>query len=107
MLGRFCYIVLMNIAQIRRKVIPIFEQHHIVSSSLFGSVARGEDTPRSDIDILVKYRGQKSLLDLVDLQHDLQNVLGRRVDLLTYDGIHPRLRRVILSEQKSLYEKKA
>ena len=75
----------------------------IPSSALFGSVVRGESTDDSDIDILVEFRGRKSLLDLAGLKIELEETLGKRVDVITYRSLNPRLRDRILSEQVVIY----
>jgi len=97
----------MSIQVIRKKMIPIFKRQGVTKAALFGSVVRGEAKKRSDIDILVRFRGQKSLLDLVGLELELEEKLGKKVDVLTYDSIHPLLRDIILKEQKIIYEKRS
>lgn len=59
---------------------------------IFGSFARGDDSPDSDIDVLVVFRSAKSLLQLVKIEQDLSDRLGRKVDLITQDSISPLLR---------------
>jgi predicted nucleotidyltransferase len=71
-------------------------------ASLFGSLARGEDREDSDIDILVEFEAGKSLLDLAGLKIELEELLGRRVDLLTFNSLHPLLKDKILKEQPIL-----
>lgn len=69
-------------------------------AALFGSYARGDATKDSDIDLLIEFRGKnKSLLDLAELKINLEDNLGKHVDLITYNSIHPLLRDRILSEQ--------
>ncbi|MGP3668261.1 MAG: nucleotidyltransferase family protein [Candidatus Bathyarchaeota archaeon] len=63
---------------------------------------RGEERKDSDIDILVEFEGEKSLLDLAGLKIDLEEALGRKVDVLTYNSLHPLLRDRILQEQKAI-----
>lgn len=69
---------------------------------LFGSVARGEDRPESDLDLLVDMEAGRSLLDLVSLGEDLEELLHRKVDVLTGDGVHPAVRSKILAESRPL-----
>ena len=97
----------MKIQDIKRRIIPILKHQGVTKAALFGSVVRGELKKRSDIDILIEFKGRKSLLDLVRLQFLLEKKLGRKVDLLTYGGIHPLLRDIILKEQKVIYEEKS
>ena len=71
---------------------------------VFGSVARGEDTSASDIDIMVKFSRRKSLLDIVKIERELSTVRGKKVDLLTEAAISPYLRDRILGELQVSYE---
>ncbi len=89
-------------AAIRRQVLPVLKQHNIARAALFGSYARGEGTRRSDLDILVEFKGTKSLLDLVDLKYALEQRTGRKVDVLTFRSLHPAIRERILNEQVPL-----
>ena len=68
------------------------------SLALFGSVARGEAGPDSDFDFLVEFEEGRSLLDLSGLRLDLEDTLGRPVDVATPNSMHLRLRERILSE---------
>ena len=69
---------------------------------LFGSVARGDDRPQSDVDLLVEMAPGRSLLDLVGLCQDLESLLKRTVDVLTDASLHPALRERILAEARPL-----
>lgn len=69
---------------------------------VFGSAARGADREDSDLDLLIRWPADRSLLDLVTLQQDLQDLLGVRVDLATERELHPHLRDRILAEARAL-----
>ena len=69
---------------------------------IFGSVARGEDHEGSDIDLLIDMPVGTSLLQIVGLQHDIEDALGRRVDLCNERELHPSLRMRILAEARPL-----
>jgi hypothetical protein len=88
-----------SIEDIKKKIIPILKEAGVVRSSVFGSVVHGEGTEDSDVDILVELPKGKTLLDLVGLEMDLRESLGREVDLLTYRSISPLLKDIILKEQ--------
>ncbi|NPV58385.1 MAG: nucleotidyltransferase family protein [Actinobacteria bacterium] len=90
----------MTLEEIKAKILPILDKHDVIRASVFGSVARGEDDEKSDLDILVELSGDKSLLDLAGLKIELEEILGRNVDVLTYESLHPLLKTRILSEQK-------
>ncbi len=71
--------------------------HGVVRLSLFGSTARGDGRPDSDIDLMAKYDDTKriSLLDIVGIQLDLESVLGRPVDLVEEGRLKPRVQRSV------------
>jgi len=90
----------MEAEEIRNKVVLLLKRYDVKRAAFFGSFVRGEHRGDSDIDILVEFEGEKSLLDLARLKIELEKVLGRRVDVLTYASLHPLLRDRILQEQK-------
>ena len=67
---------------------------------VFGSVARGEDRPDSDLDILVDALPGTTLFDLGGLLEELKDILGIEVDVLTSGGLHPSMKDRILREAK-------
>ncbi len=89
----------LTVDQIKHKAIPVLQAAGIKRSSLFGSYVRGEQRDDSDIDILVEYPDKTTLFDVVELKHNLEDVLEKSVDLVAYNGIKPRLKQYILSEQ--------
>ena len=88
-----------TIANIKKKIVSILKKNGVVKAGIFGSYARGEQKKRSDIDILIKQKGNKSLLDLVGLEMELGKKLKKKVDLLDYDGLSPYLKDRILKEE--------
>jgi predicted nucleotidyltransferase len=86
----------------REAVIAVAAKHGARNPRIFGSAARGEAGPESDIDILVKMEEGRSLLDLSALVLDLQDLLGVKVDVVSEDGLYWLLRRRILKEAKPL-----
>ena len=87
------------IAEIRQRILPVLRKHGVKRAGIFGSVARGDATPESDVDILVELDAGASLFDFIDVKHDLEDALGRRIDLVEYAAIKPRLRDRILREE--------
>lgn len=87
-----------------RKLIDICRKYRVSKVSLFGSFARGDAAPDSDIDLLITFSDRVGLLTLVKLERELSEALHRIVDLLTEQSISPYLRDQILSEQKVIYE---
>lgn len=90
------------LADNRGKILSLAERYHTGDVRVFGSVARGQGTESSDVDLLVKTGPGCSLFDLGGLLEDLQELLGCRVDLVTEDGLKPRLRARVLREAVSL-----
>jgi len=88
--------------QKREAVIALAEKHGARQPRIFGSIARGEAGPGSDIDLLVKMDEGRSLLDLSALALDLRDLLGVKVDVVSEDGLYWLLRRRILKEAKPL-----
>ncbi|MBI4127789.1 MAG: nucleotidyltransferase family protein [Parcubacteria group bacterium] len=88
-----------HIEEIKRKILPILKAAGVTRSSLFGSVARGEASATSDVDILVELPRDKSLLDFVDLKLQLEDTLHTKVDLVEYDTVKPLLKPYILNDQ--------
>jgi len=69
---------------------------------VFDSTARGEAGPDRDVDILVKLDPRRSLLDIVAIKQDIENLLGCKVDVLTEAAISPYIREQVLPEAVSL-----
>jgi hypothetical protein len=89
----------------RAQIIQTLSEHKgeldafgVRSLSLFGSVARGEERPDSDIDILVEFKRVGGLFEFVRLKNYLEKTLGQPVDLVTPDALKPQLREKILRE---------
>lgn len=91
-----------SVQHLKKKIIPILKSYDVKKAAFFGSFVRGKTNKKSDIDILVEFQGKKSLLDLAGLEIDLEKNLKIKVDVLTYDSIHPLLRDIILKEQKAI-----
>jgi hypothetical protein len=81
------------------------KKHEVRVLKIFGSAARGEERPDSDIDLIVEFEGEKSLFDLIGLEIELRDLLGRDVDLLTEPAISPYLRERILASASVIYER--
>lgn len=82
----------------RDEILRLAARYGARNVRLFGSIARGEETPESDIDLLVDMEPGRSLLDLVGLWQDLEDLLQCRVDVLTDGGLSPYLQDRIHAE---------
>jgi len=88
-----------TLKNVTNKVMPVLKEAGVTKSSLFGSYVRGDYREDSDVDILVELPKGNSLLDLVRLEKKLENALGKKVDLLTYNSVHPLLKDHIGKDQ--------
>ena len=91
-------VTLRMLAERRAEILRLAEEYRTEKVRVFGSVARGDNTQLSDVDLLVTSRPGCSLFDLGGMLEDLQDLLGCRVDLVTEDGLKPRLRERVLRE---------
>lgn len=89
----------MELREIKNKTLPILRRYGAIRAGLFGSYVRGEIKEDSDIDILVEIEKDISLLDFVGMKLEIEEVLGREVDLVEYNTIKPLLKERILEEQ--------
>jgi hypothetical protein len=89
----------MNIEEIKRKILPILQRYGVKRVGLFGSYVRGEIREDSDVDILVEIEKDISLLDFVGLKLEIEEALGRKIDLVEYNTLKPLIKERILDEQ--------
>jgi predicted nucleotidyltransferase len=86
----------------REAILNIARQYGASNIRVFGSVARGDSTDTSDLDLIVRFEPGRSLLDHGGLVMDLSELLGRRVDVIDEDGMRPRFREQVMKEAVSL-----
>jgi len=84
---------------IRSKAVPVLKRYGIKEAAIFGSTVRGERRRGSDIDFVVEMPKNKSLLDLIGLQLDLKTEFKTNIDVVTYESLHPMIRKHVLMEQ--------
>ncbi len=82
----------------REDILKLAAKHGAFNVRIFGSVARGEEKPDSDIDFLVELEADRSLLDRIGLMQDLEDFLGRKVDVANVNGLREEFRNRILQE---------
>jgi predicted nucleotidyltransferase len=83
------------------------ERNGIRRLRVFGSFARGDESATSDVDLIADFADRKSLMDLVRIERELSERLGRSVDLLTEAALSPYLRDQVLREARLVYERAA
>jgi predicted nucleotidyltransferase len=86
----------------RQDILRLAEKHGAHNVRVFGSVLRGEAGPESDIDLLIDLEAGRSLLEHAALLLELEDLLGRKVDVVTERGLRPRVRERVLSEAQPL-----
>jgi predicted nucleotidyltransferase len=88
-----------SMSEIQQKIAPILLRYRVKKAGLFGSIVQGAMRKESDIDILVELEPNLSLLDLIGLKLELEDILHQKVDLVEYTMIKPRLKERILAEE--------
>ncbi len=89
---------------IESTLISILQKYDAAQIGIFGSHARGEAGPKSDLDVLLDFKDCKSLLTLVRIRRELSEALGIKVDLLTANAISPHLIDRIKAELRIIYQ---
>ena len=97
----------MGIKELRKKILPTLRREGVEKAAIFGSFAKGRQTKKSDIDLLVKMQAGKTLFDLVGLKLTLEEKTKRPVDIVTYNSLDPKLRKEILKTEQVIYEKRS
>ena len=91
--------IMISLDEIKKQLIPILAKYNIQKASIFGSVARGESTKSSDIDILIEMSDEASLLDFIEIKFEIEEKLGHNIDLVEFNAIKPALKSSILNDQ--------
>ena len=86
----------------RARIVAMLRAHGVTRASVFGSFARGEQRPESDLDLLIEPKTGATLLDLARLELALEDLLDRHVDLVTFGELLPALRNQVLREQEAI-----
>ena len=86
------------IPETKKRIIAIAQDHGAYNVRIFGSVARGEDNPDSDLDLLVDIELGRSLLDRIALKQELEDFLGCQVDVVKSQNLPTLIREKVLSE---------
>lgn len=94
--------LLSTVRKHRQEILRIASEYGAFEVRIFGSATRGESHPDSDIDVLVKLGPGRSLLDIVAIKQDLEDLLGTPVDVVTEASISPYIRDDVLREAVAL-----
>ena len=91
-----------NFEQYAPDILQIAKRHGVHNIRVFGSFADGSSTPSSDLDLLVNLEPGRDLLDLIALKQELEELIFRKVDIVTENALSPHLRQNILRQAKAL-----
>lgn len=91
-----------QLEDIKNKAVPVLKEAGVTRSSVFGSYTQNQQRQDSDIDILVEVPRGTGLFAFSNLQRNLESALGKKVDLVTFNSLHPRLKKTILNQQVPL-----
>lgn len=96
---------MLNLNFDQKSLEKICRDYDVEFLGVFGSVARGEDRPDSDVDLLVRFAktSRASLLDLVGMEFSLQDMIGKKVDLVTEGFLSPYIRDKVMSQVQPVY----
>lgn len=96
-----------QIEEIKKKAVPILKKYPIKRAGIFGSYTRGKQKNNSDIDMLVELDESSSLtfFEYLGIESQLEQILGKKVDLVQYKKIRPELQSYILPHEIRIYEK--
>ena len=91
-----------RLQQQKEEIYKIARRHNAEKVYVFGSCARREETPESDVDLLVDFNPTATLFDQVEIQDAVHSLLGCKVDVVSKRGLHPYIRRRVLAEAVEL-----
>ncbi len=86
------------IARNRQAIVDIARRYNARNVKVFGSMARGDADDNSDVDLLVDFSADTSLLDRIALAQEIEKLLGRKIDLVSADKLHKLIRKSVLEE---------
>ncbi len=100
-----CINRLMTVEEVSQKASPILEAYGVKYAAVFGSLARGDDRPESDVDMLVRLGRPTGMVGYMRLIESLEQCLQRKVDLVTEQSLNKYVRPYVLPNLKTIYEK--
>jgi len=92
----------LELEEIKRKLIPILRKNKVTKAGIFGSYARGEQSRKSDVDILIEINDKVGLVEFINLKMAIQELLRKKVDLVEYSTIRPEIRENIIRNEISI-----
>lgn len=92
-----------NKKNIYHKIVEYLIKQGVVKVAIFGSYARNEEKPESDIDVLVSFSETKSLLELARIERKLSEIVGIKLNITTENALNPYIKDEVLEEMKEIY----
>ncbi len=94
----------MTIEEVTQKITPVLKAYNVEYASVFGSVSRGEDMPKSDVDLLIKVgKLPRGIWGFIGLKQDLEQALDKKVDLISEAALTPKLSAKINKDLVKVY----
>ena len=88
-----------------QQILPIIQANHINYAAMFGSYARGEETKKSDLDLLVSFSKPVTFFDVIEIENKIaQKVKIKKVDLVTKKSLHPAIKKYVDKDLKVIYD---
>lgn len=92
-----------QLESIKKNIVPVLKDNDAEFVGIFGSYARGENNPESDVDILVRFSKTKGLFEIIGLEMELSDKLGKKVEIISEKYLHPYLRSEVAKDLKIFY----
>jgi predicted nucleotidyltransferase len=93
----------MELEEVKKKITPVLEEYGVEYAGVFGSVARGQATPESDVDILVKLGRPTGMFKYMRLISSLEQSLSKKVDLVTENSLNKFVKPYAMADLKTIY----
>lgn len=94
----YCLAKTPTLQTLKQNLIPLLRKKRVKRAAFFGSFARGDNRPDSDIDLLIDLGPKKSLLDLIGLEQDLEDKFKKDFDLVTYRSLNPKIKEYVYQD---------
>jgi predicted nucleotidyltransferase len=96
------HLIMLEIEKYRSLILPILKRHLVKRAAIFGSIAKGNQTATSDIDILIEADSNFTMFKLLSLEEELSKKTNRKVDIVEYGVIKPSIKQEILQSAISI-----
>ncbi len=91
-----------TLERLKKGIIEVLKRHKIKKASIFGSYARGEQKKGSDIDVIIEPTQKMGLFEFTRINFEIEDKLGKKVDLLTYNSIYPLIKKYVKKDEMKI-----